>query len=263
MSPCESASVRPTTLVGIVAAICCASLSALGQGGGQGAFVPKAFYVLNVKGERFKVPGGYVFPTAYRGYSPHPPDWPDPNRRYSGLMDFDFWLADGKPSQHRMYYTSTFWPPEAGRPTSGIEDFIVSVVGAVYEPDDDLTRKQVNERRWREDRVAKGGMSVETAFGLTCYTPKVRRLPELCVTPLEADPVVMIQSLADGSRSVEMQFHSRIDKFFVELHFPQIALSRWQDVVCRTLLLIRSWRVSEGPAPPDCSKLPHLAFQAR
>jgi hypothetical protein len=52
-----------------------------------------------------------------------------------------------------------------------------------------------------------------------------------------------------------MKFYSRTDALWVKLAFPGLAQSRWPDVVCRTLQLVRTWRVSSGPAPQDCSMI--------
>jgi hypothetical protein len=54
--------------------------------------------------------------------------------------------------------------------------------------------------------------------------------------------------------------YSRADGLSARIHFPGEGLRRWQDIVCRTLALVRSWRIVDGPSPQDCSKIPRLSL---
>jgi hypothetical protein len=55
-----------------------------------------------------------------------------------------------------------------------------------------------------------------------------------------------------------MYFYSRADEIAASVKFPEVGLPRWKEILCRTLALIRTWRVSGGPAPSEhCAKSPH------
>ena len=149
---------------------------------------------------------------------------------------------------------AVYWPSEPGRPFFSSEDFVVLVREA--RP---MARSQALERQqWLRGRVKAGGGPTAVEDGLECYTYPTGY--KYCVTPAGSDPDVgMSRNIMPNNPSWRMSFYSPADSLWVQLDFPELGQPRWPDIVCRALLLIRSWRTSDGPPPPDCSLRPRLS----
>jgi hypothetical protein len=78
------------------------------------------------------------------------------------------------------------------------------------------------------------------------------------MTAMEGD--VVMNMIDDNVYGWRMHFYSRPDAMTVVLDIPLIGLPRWSQVICQTLVLLRTWRAAAGPAPQDCSKLPRLSM---
>jgi len=205
-------------------------------------------YEYSIGGVEFRVPASYMRPAA------------DPRYLYDHLY-FAFWVSDGKPvgggvpplgSNERT--GRGYWPPEPGRPAFSNKDFLVFVSEAI--PMDQT--QGLARQRWPRERMGGKEGLITREEGLDC-----RSYPtgyKDCVTPLGDDPDVSMSLSLWGDLTVwDMMLYSRADSMWVKLAFPGVGQSRWPEVVCRALQLIRSWRISGGPSPPDCSKLPRLS----
>jgi hypothetical protein len=167
-------------------------------------------------------------------------------------VDAAFWLSDGQPSPARAISLTTYWPKENGRPTGGDSDFVVSAYRIEYLPPGSNDKQSLPSQHLRNALVyylPAPERTEETAYGLTCYRftrPGVHRV--LCATSSDADYDVLLQSDWIGRRpsnpSWQTEIYSKPDGLLIHLRFPEIALPRWADVVCRALTLIRSWEMA-------------------
>lgn len=84
------------------------------------------------------------------------------------------------------------------------------------------------------------GGQVESEYGLEC-----RSYPtgyKNCYTRRDDDLDIVMQLGLWGAplqNIWDMKFYSRSDALWVKLSFPGIGQSRWPEVVCRTLFLVR------------------------
>lgn len=206
-------------------------------------------YDHTIGGVQFSVPGSYMHPSHIRG-------------RADDALSFMFWVSDGKPEAAGVTPIGTkdrvgraiFWPTEPGRPFNSGEDFLVRVREA--RP---MERNKALERQqFVRNGVTRGGGPTTIENGLECHTYATGY--KYCATPTGTDPdVAMSLSMFPDNQYWRMRLYSPADSLWVELDFPEVGQSRWPEVVCHTLLLIRSWRISDGPPPPDCSKRPRLS----
>ncbi|MSP76047.1 MAG: hypothetical protein EXR12_07920 [Rhodospirillaceae bacterium] len=206
-------------------------------------------YDHTIGGVQFRVPGSYMHPSHIRG-------------RADGALFFMFWVSDGKPEAAGVTPIGTkdrvgraiFWPTEPGRPFNSGEDFLVRVRAArPMERDKALERQQ-----FTRDGVTRGGGPTTNENGLECHTYATGY--KYCATPIGTDPdVAMALQLFPENLFWRMRLYSPADSLWAELDFPELGQAHWPEVVCRTLLLIRTWRISDGPPPPDCSKRPRLS----
>lgn len=204
-------------------------------------------YDLAIDGMQFRIPGSYMQPSN------------DP-RSPSKYLHFSFWVSDGKPVQFGVPEIGSkdrvgraiFWAPEPGRPYNSSDDFVVLVLRALPGTEESFSRRQDGIRQ----RIAGLHGTASTEDGLECRLYKSGAKD--CATALGHDPAITmdILSVMPNNPTWRMTFHSPADSLWVELRFPELGQSRWPEVVCRTLLLIRSWRTSDAPSSPDCSKLP-------
>lgn len=206
--------------------------------GGPG---PKT-YEYTLGSMRFRVPSSYMRPSA------------DPTYVYNHLY-FAYWLSDAKPIGSDVPPMGTrersgrgwYWPPEPGRPFFSSEDFLVFVLEALP-----MGQAQgLARQEWPREPVGPRGGVTRNEDGLSCRSYQTGR--KHCFTPIGSDPdVSMSLNIWPDNVVWTMTFYSRADSMWVKLDFPGLGQSRWSDVICRTLQLIRSWRISEGPPPPDC-----------
>jgi hypothetical protein len=199
-------------------------------------------------GVQFRVPASYKRP-------------PVDSRNLCDRLYFAFWVSDGKPEAEGVPPLGSkerigrgYWPPEPGRPAFSSTDFLVFVLEAVP-----LDRAQgLARQRWPRE-MPEGNKGLTTREdNLECRSYPTGHKD--CFTPLGDDPDVRMWLGFGGDLTVwNMNFYSIPDSMWVKLNFPGVGQSRWSEVVCRTLFLIRSWRISGGPPPPDCSRLPRLS----
>jgi hypothetical protein len=171
---------------------------------------------------------------------------------------FSFWVSDGKPiwsgisevPSAMLVGKGVFWPPEPRRPFDTDRDFFVKVLEVQPEgPDDGMARQQ------RMRNLITGIGPEKNQYGLECRTALFGKG---CMTAMEGD--VVMNMIDDNLYSWRMHFYSHSDGLSVELDIPLIGLPRWSQVICQTLVLLRTWRAAAGPAPSDCSKLPRLSM---
>jgi len=204
--------------------------------------------ICTISGVQFRVPASYKRP---------PVDSPNLCDR----LYFAFWVSDGKPVAEGVPPLGSkdrpgrgYWPPEPGRPAFSSTDFLVFVREAVP-----MDRAQgLARQRWpREVPEGNKGLTTrEDSLECRSYPTGYKN----CFTPLGDNPDVSMSLELWGYLTVwSMKFYSITDSLWVKLDFPGVGQSRWSEVICRTLFLIRSWRISGGPSPPDCSKLPRLS----
>lgn len=207
-------------------------------------------YDYTIGGVHYRVPGSYM------GRSTHP------HYVYTHL-NFAFWVSDGKPiglsvpptGSKERHGLGWFWPPEPGRPFFSSQDFLVFVSQAV--PLD--KNRGLERQQWRRESVSGSPGPIAREDGLDCRTYPTGH--KSCVGPVGEDPDVGLRlEMWPDNPAWDMTFYSRADSLWVQLNFPALGQSRWQDVVCRTLLLVRSWRVSAGPPLPDCSNSPRMSL---
>lgn len=201
-------------------------------------------YDYTIDGVQFRVPVTYMRPSS------------DPNYQYQHL-NFAFWLSDGKPigknvppiGAKERQGPGWYWPPEPGRPYLSKEDFLVFVAEAI--PMDAILglRRQKWPRQWAGSSATP---PITREYGLDCRNSRTDA--KTCFTQLHEDPDVSmyLQGWRSGNTDWQMKFYSRTDALWVKLAFPDLGQPRWAEVVCRTLRLVRTWRVSGGPAPQDC-----------
>ena len=219
-----------------------------------------SFVEYDIKGRRFRVP------EAYLDSRPRPEALGQVNR-IQGQFGFAFWLSDGQPSSVRAMSLNTFWPKEPGRPSSGDSDFVVQAYHAVYLPPGEDAKELLPAKRLR-NMLSKDDLNEANRIGrlrvrLTCYT-SIHQTQHLvaCATAPGSDPDVILSSYwvkrqwpqgRPPNPSWEVEIFSKEDGLWVWLRFPETALQRWSDVVCRTLTLIRSWQIPPGQSRNGCS----------
>ncbi len=173
-------------------------------------------------------------------------------------LSFSFWISDlkrpripvGTPQQ-KLVGPGMFWPPEPGRPYLVAHDFVVRVVDALpTKPGFVPLDVKIGPDR-----------TVERYGRLTCGTDQGSPPHILCHTPIDDEIVVSAHGnlhmpVQAGYGSMRMYVYSRPDRLHIRMDLPFQAIPRWEEVVCNTLSLIRTWRVSGGPSPDDCSSLP-------
>lgn len=173
-------------------------------------------------------------------------------------LSFSFWISDlkspripvGTPQQ-KLVGPGVFWPPEPGRPYFVAHDFVVRVVDLVpTKPGFAPLNNKIGPNR-----------IVEHYGRLACGTDRENPTPIVCQTPVDDEIVVSVggqfyTSIQAGYAALRMYVYSRPDSLRIRIDLPLQALLRWEAVVCNTLSLIRTWRVSGGPPPDGCSKLP-------
>lgn len=204
----------------------------------------------NVDGQVYRVPIAYMPPTFNKD---------------DEYLRFSFWISDGMPvGFHRkpnasMEGRGRFWPPDDGKPNVSSEDFAVRVAKATHRAD--------GLEAVRRDRFGGSFDSfprIERYGSLTCGIFPLDRA--VCRNPLDEDPLVSITGgrnpmFPGNYLDLFMYFYSGADRLEIgPLYFPDLGLPRWTEVVCRTLSLIRQWRLSNGPAPTDCVRAPSLSL---
>lgn len=248
LTDCPSRSAWYRWLVVLATALSLAILS-LPAAGQDGLDPRNRSYDYTIGGVQYRVPARYM------------PRSTDPRYRYDHLT-FAFWLSDGKPigdgvppiGTKERHGRGWYWPPEPGRPFFSGDDFLVFVSQALpLDPSQGMARQ-----RWPRERVGGSEGLITREDGLDCRSYPTGA--KLCFTPLGDDPdVSMDLGLRPDNPVWAMKFYSRADSMWVKLDFPGLGQSRWPEVVCRTLLLVRTWRISAGPPPPDCFKSPRLS----
>jgi hypothetical protein len=227
---------------------------------------------IEVNGVLFRIPRDY-FPVSTEvlkeGKKPDRSFWLDKGSLKGNYIGFGFWLSDSKPlwngwrslPHQQLVGSRVFWPPEPGRPYLTPDDFFVRVV--------DLYPRDANAALEGQKAVRGGefgpNRTVEEYGQLKCGIDKSNPSPILCRNPIADDPAVYISGgapirSADGAFvAMRMYFYSRADGLQARVDFPGHGLPRWEEIVCKTLSLVRTWRVSPGPPPGDCTKLPRLS----
>jgi len=216
-----------------------------------------AYADYEINGRRFRVPERYL-----GGFPSGPANAKPGVFVKTSFIDVTFWLSDGKPSPVRGISLTTYWPKEAGRPSGGDEDFVVYAYRIEYLPPgqekNEILPSQHLQRAFVQFLPASE-RTESSAYGLICYRstqPGVHTV--WCATPPGSDPDVLLMSdwlerSWPGGRppnpSWRADIYSKADGLLISVRFPEVALRRWADVVCRTLTLVRSWQV-----PPDGSR---------
>lgn len=231
---------------------------ALGQPRGDGTALLPAYVDYAIAEKVFRVPEPYI-------------DVPPPREQLGRLntirqgFGVAFWLSDRKPSPLRIPSLNTFYPREPGRPSSGERDFVVVARTVTYLPPD-LAQQTVLPRQ----RLANGlrtyifgeGNRVQfSMYGLECYrTTLPTQHGIMCTTPANAPVDVLLRidwnlrDYPDGppNPSWGAYVYSKSDGLWIFLSFPDV-LSRWSDVICETLSLVRSWQVPPDRSGEGCS----------
>lgn len=240
-----------------IACLTCAEESANAQTRESHQALP-LFVDYEIKGRRFHVPEKYLFSR--------------PRQEELGQVHktreqfgFAFWLSDSQPSSVRGISLTTFWPKEPGRPSSGDSDFVVSAYKAQYVPPADESKEFLPRKRLHGAlRMTEGSRTEDSVHGLTCYT-STHQQEHLVVCALPSNPALEVVLSSHWIKRTwpngrppnplwQMELFSREDGLWVSLRFPENALSRWPDVVCRTLALVRSWQVPPGESRNGCSE---------
>lgn len=224
------------------------------QSRSDGSASPPAYVDYEIKGKLFRVPEPYI-------------DVP-PAREQLGRLNtiqqgfgVAFWLSDRKPSPLRIPSLNTYYPRETGRPSSGDQDFIVAARTVTYLPPDLARRSVLPSQRFanslKNNFFFQEGNRIEFSIhGLNCYrTTVLTQHAILCATPADASVDVLLSigwNLRDypngpPNPSWGAYVFSKSDGLSLFLSFPDV-LSRWSDVICETLSLVRSWQM-----PPDRS----------
>jgi hypothetical protein len=169
-------------------------------------------------------------------YHPSAPASPEAAKRLS----FSFWASDGAPVE--------FGSAKPGRPSESADDFaVVAVTSFGDQQTVDMLQASVRAAvRVRHDRE----------YGLDCLRPEVA--PIHCITAAGRDPAAyfMLVDTPLAPAAVRTIAFSSKDGVYTTITFPLIGMAIWPAVLCQTYILLRRWRVSGGPAPDDCSKLP-------
>jgi hypothetical protein len=216
-----------------------------------------AFVEYDLRGKIFRVPERYLG------------GWQATKRPQAviraSFFDVAFWLSDGSPSSVRGISLNTYWPKDAGRPNSGDDDFVVSAFHVEYLPPDLAQRVVLPAARLRNSvtsLLAGPERRQEFVYGLTCYNSTQPNIHSVdCAPPLPSDLEVILHSGWDrrhwpGGRppnpAWQLDLYSKADGLWIWVRFPEVALRRWLDVVCRTLTLVRSWQVPPEQARAGC-----------
>jgi hypothetical protein len=210
----------------------------------------------DIRGKTFRVPERYLggWQATKR---------PEPIK--ASFFDVAFWLSDGAPSPVRGISLNTYWPKEAGRPTSGDDDFVVSAFHVEYLPTELAQKVVLPSARLQNTLTSLIRPSrQESVDGLTCYIsthPNVHSVACAPQSSYEFD--VLLAANWDkrhwpGGRppnpSWQLDLYSKKDGLWIWVRFPEVALRRWSDVVCRTLLLVRSWQFPPERGDSDCPR---------
>lgn len=220
----------------------------------QNMQTPSAYIDYEIKGRRFRVPEKYI------DIAPRPDQLNRVNVR-QGQFGVAFWLSDGNPSPVRLIFSTTFWPKEPGRPTSGDTDFVVNAYHVEYLPPGEEKKEVLPSQRLQRvfaNTLPASERTQETVHGLTCYTTtRTGEHSVFCATPSDTDLDVLfttrwLESQWPGGRPPNphwrAEIYSKVDGLLISVSFPETALRRWADVVCRTLTLVRSWHTSRSIA---------------
>ncbi len=200
-----------------------------------------------VGGVLFRVPGPYIQPASVA-------------RKPEQVLRFVFWVSDGEPlwngvrglPEKDRTRRAMYWPDEPGRPSFGSEDFLVHVVAAPLSPEKGMQR----QAQLRDRAVGSGQYALKIEDGLQCYIRQNES--KGCVSSIGDDPDVNMAFYGSPKSSIpawRLQLYSRTDGLSAVLDFPLVGQALWPEAVCRTLGLLRAWRVSGGPPPKDCSEL--------
>ncbi len=218
-----------------------------------------------IEGKRFRVPEPYL-----GGFPRHWKDAKPGTFTRVSYLDVAFWLSDGKPSPVRGISMTTFWPTEAGRPSSGDEDFIVNAFRISYLPPGKELTEVMPSKQFQN---ALAGLfpeqyrSKELVHGLTCYRhlhPNIHRV--FCGLDNQQIDIVLDASWdrrdwpngRPPNPLWQMSFYPKTDGLWISLRFPEVALRCWADVVCQTLTLVRSWELPPSSSKAGCA-LPRIA----
>jgi len=196
--------------------------------------------------------------------------WLENGRLKSDYISFAFWLSDGKPvwsgyrqlPEAKKVGNGFFWPPEPGRPDRTGDDFLVRVVDVYPRDAKDGMDGQI---RLRGSRF--GPNRTVTNYGrLQCgFDERISSAQIICFNPIDDDPAVYMTGRSpnlahDGGREpwrpMRLYFYSRADGMTGRIDFPDLGLSRWEEMMCKTLSFVRAWRVPPGPLPADCATRP-------
>jgi len=250
------------TKISLIVMVCAAALvcavSALfdvnAQQGSQGETAretpmePDRVFEINANGVQLRIPGRYLAarPLPSNGF-------PDATKIYDDLS-FSFWVSDGQPARYTFVGREKWWPPIVGRPSQTDADFVVDVFSATFLPAEEGMRRQQNMRPLPPGQV-------DRKHGIDCITSPGGAMR--CLSSIEDDPAVNMSSSNPQANnpSWRLRFYSRADRLSVGLDFPFVGFPRWRDVICRTQALIRTWRVADGPVPPDCANLPRVVLR--
>jgi hypothetical protein len=227
------------------------------------------FTEIEVSGVLLRIPGEYLRIDLQSVNTKKPiPSWMlrfDRGILKADEIAFRFWLSDGKPPKTSGVGPAFFWPPDPGRASMSAEDFVVTIRRLTYLS----TKEAARIRPFLPLPHVEADLAEKSIVeGIECQT--YRRTARIrCQTPAPADPsadLISIGPLTQSNPWLSMYVFSRADdNLDFAVDFPAVGLGRWSEIVCKTVAMVRLWRVASGPAPPDCSKLPRLAsakFQA-
>jgi hypothetical protein len=171
-------------------------------------------------------------------------------------------MAQGQPREQNLPF---FWPHEKGRPFATAEDFLVHVNFVTLRDErpaiEGMRRLQSSFQDLRDNpNLSLSPSRIEHYGTLSCLINLEFKIEStICANPDDTGiPVFLRGGLrpSDPHSFANGYAYSPSDKIQLQFQFPTIGIPRWQEAVCWAYLLIRRWRVSDGPPPGDCSKLP-------
>lgn len=227
---------------------------------------------VEVGGAAFRVPATYLNFDSDRLKGKDRPNGslPRPEGSVIGIenLGFRFWLSDRAPlwigarslPPQALVGPGFYWPPQPARPFLTASDFLVHVnVRPLSQQQGMAGQAMLRGTGLPTDR------KIETYGRLSCAINWNRPTPILCSNPIEDGPPVYIHGSArfvfkEGSYSaMRLYFYSRAEELLGTIDFPEHGLPRWEEIVCQTLSLLRSWRENVASTVEQaCSTQPRL-----